>query len=157
MLRHYDVRSCLVVGLLLNQVLHEATSTGEVMVLEEFMRQGARISHARFGITALHVVAKVGTVEVMQIVLAGMSSVDVDMLVDKTTTRHHGMRDGMTALALAAVSGHVSIVEVLVERGASIEVRDRRDMTSLLLAEGAEHQLVVEVLLRVKVKVNVNE
>jgi hypothetical protein len=48
-------------------------------------------------------------------------------------------------------------VEVLVERGASIEVRDRRDMTSLLLAEGAEHQLVVEVLIRVKVKVNVNE
>uniref|UniRef100_A0A8C0D427 Ankyrin repeat domain 17 n=1 Tax=Balaenoptera musculus TaxID=9771 RepID=A0A8C0D427_BALMU len=52
-----------------------------------------------------------------------------------------------TALMLACAGGHEELVQTLLERGASIEHRDKKGFTLLILAATAGHVGVVEILL----------
>lgn len=52
------------------------------------------------------------------------------------------------ALAIAAFYGNLDITELLVNSGASIEVKDEFDRTPLMLASENDHPLVIEYLVR---------
>jgi ankyrin repeat protein len=62
--------------------------------------------------------------------------------VDSKTDSNHD-----TALTLACAGGHDDLVELLINRGADIEHRDKKGFTPLILAATAGHEKVVEVLL----------
>ncbi|RFU29298.1 hypothetical protein B7463_g7026, partial [Scytalidium lignicola] len=54
---------------------------------------------------------------------------------------------GRTPLMWAVENGHMSVVDLLVGEGASIEARDNRDWTSLILATTKRHISIVDLLL----------
>ncbi|XP_044260011.1 ankyrin repeat domain-containing protein 17 isoform X12 [Tribolium madens] len=62
--------------------------------------------------------------------------------VDSKTDSNHD-----TALTLACAGGHEDLVDLLINRGADIEHRDKKGFTPLILAATAGHEKVVEVLL----------
>ncbi|XP_022906707.1 ankyrin repeat domain-containing protein 17 isoform X2 [Onthophagus taurus] len=64
------------------------------------------------------------------------------MDVDSETESNHD-----TALTLACAGGHEELVELLLQRGADIEHRDKKGFTPLILAATAGHEKVVEILL----------
>lgn len=64
------------------------------------------------------------------------------MDVDSETESNHD-----TALTLACAGGHEELVELLLNRGADIEHRDKKGFTPLILAATAGHEKVVEILL----------
>lgn len=63
--------------------------------------------------------------------------------VDSETDSNHD-----TALTLACSGGHEELVELLVNRGANIEHRDKKGFTPLILAATAGHHKVVSTLLK---------
>ncbi|XP_063705994.1 ankyrin repeat and KH domain-containing protein mask-like isoform X2 [Culicoides brevitarsis] len=65
--------------------------------------------------------------------------------VDSETDSNHD-----TALTLACAGGHEELVELLLERGANIEHRDKKGFTPLILASTAGHAKVVEILINRK-------
>lgn len=65
--------------------------------------------------------------------------------VDSKTDSNHD-----TALTLACAGGHDDLVELLLQRGANIEHRDKKGFTPLILASTAGHSKVVEILLHEK-------
>ncbi|XP_045468094.1 ankyrin repeat domain-containing protein 17-like isoform X2 [Harmonia axyridis] len=62
--------------------------------------------------------------------------------VDSETESNHD-----TALTLACAGGHEELVELLLNRGADIEHRDKKGFTPLILAATAGHEKVVEILM----------
>ncbi|KAL3278379.1 hypothetical protein HHI36_013707 [Cryptolaemus montrouzieri] len=64
------------------------------------------------------------------------------MDVDSETESNHD-----TALTLACAGGHEELVELLLNRGADIEHRDKKGFTPLILAATAGHEKVVEILI----------
>ena len=54
---------------------------------------------------------------------------------------------GVTALILAADSGHERVVELLLRRGAAINLQDSIGGTALMLAAHNGHERVVELLI----------
>lgn len=62
--------------------------------------------------------------------------------VDSETESNHD-----TALTLACAGGHEELVELLLNRGADIEHRDKKGFTPLILAATAGHEKVVDILL----------
>uniref|UniRef100_A0A336L5G5 CSON003381 protein n=1 Tax=Culicoides sonorensis TaxID=179676 RepID=A0A336L5G5_CULSO len=65
--------------------------------------------------------------------------------VDSETDSNHD-----TALTLACAGGHEELVELLLDRGANIEHRDKKGFTPLILASTAGHAKVVEILINRK-------
>lgn len=63
--------------------------------------------------------------------------------VDSETDSNHD-----TALTLACAGGHEELVELLIQRNASIEHRDKKGFTPLILAATAGHEKVVNILLK---------
>ena len=59
----------------------------------------------------------------------------------------HIYQSGRTALHYAALSGHIEVVKVLVERGAAINTTDHADRTVLHEVALSGHVEVVKVLL----------
>lgn len=89
--------------------------------------------------TALHLAAKKGCEEMINFLLTNSSRgerFDVDAVTE----------DGRTPLHCAAVSGHVEVVHILLERGANKEVQDSDGRTALDCA--VEHgRMAVEAIL----------
>lgn len=62
--------------------------------------------------------------------------------IDSETDSNHD-----TALTLACAGGHEELVELLLQRDANIEHRDKKGFTPLILAATAGHEKVVNILL----------
>lgn len=71
--------------------------------------------------------------------LLDMSEVEVDM---------QDVISGETALTSSALNGHTDTVSVLLSRGASNDIKNRKDLSPLLLAVKEGHWGVVERLLQ---------
>ena len=52
----------------------------------------------------------------------------------------------MAEFHIAAESGHLECVRLLIENGANVDVREERGMTALELARSAGHEEVVSML-----------
>lgn len=63
--------------------------------------------------------------------------------MDSETDSNHD-----TALTLACAGGHEELVQLLLNRNANIEHRDKKGFTPLILAATAGHEKVVEILLK---------
>lgn len=71
------------------------------------------------------------------------TTIDKTIDVDSETDSNHD-----TALTLACAGGHEELVELLINRGANIEHRDKKGFTPLILAATAGHEKVVDILLK---------
>jgi ankyrin repeat protein len=58
------------------------------------------------------------------------------------------VRDGVTALMLAASNGHIDVVEALIQAGANINLQDNGGRTALDLALKKNHTAIVDFLLK---------
>lgn len=74
---------------------------------------------------------------------AAQTGVDKTIDVDSETDSNHD-----TALTLACAGGHEDLVELLIQRDANIEHRDKKGFTPLILAATAGHEKVVNILLK---------
>ncbi|XP_037909760.1 ankyrin repeat and KH domain-containing protein mask isoform X3 [Hermetia illucens] len=72
-----------------------------------------------------------------------VQSIEKTIDVDSETDSNHD-----TALTLACAGGHEELVELLINRGANIEHRDKKGFTPLILAATAGHEKVVDILLK---------
>uniref|UniRef100_A0A1A9WY66 K Homology domain-containing protein n=1 Tax=Glossina brevipalpis TaxID=37001 RepID=A0A1A9WY66_9MUSC len=75
--------------------------------------------------------------------VAASTALDKTIDVDSETDSNHD-----TALTLACAGGHEELVELLINRGANIEHRDKKGFTPLILAATAGHEKVVDILLK---------
>uniref|UniRef100_W8AVD4 Ankyrin repeat and KH domain-containing protein mask n=3 Tax=Ceratitis capitata TaxID=7213 RepID=W8AVD4_CERCA len=71
------------------------------------------------------------------------TTLDKTIDVDSETDSNHD-----TALTLACAGGHEELVQLLLNRNANIEHRDKKGFTPLILAATAGHEKVVEILLK---------
>ena len=55
--------------------------------------------------------------------------------------------DGMTALMIAAESGQVEVVKLLLDRGAAVNREDKQRLTALMWASGKGHLEIARLLL----------
>jgi ankyrin repeat protein len=115
---------------------------------------------ANSGGTALMFAAGAGHFEVVQALLAAgadpnavvaATSEYIEQVVaavaeGKTDVETH--KDGITALMLAAESGHLEIAQLLVEQGAIVDVADDEDLTPLLNAVKGGHEDIARYLLK---------
>jgi ankyrin repeat protein len=115
---------------------------------------------ANSGGTALMFAAGAGHFEVVQALLAAgadpnavvaATSEYIEQVVaavaeGKTDVEPH--KDGITALMLAAESGHLEIAQLLVEQGAIVDVADDEDLTPLLNAVKGGHEDIARYLLK---------
>lgn len=74
---------------------------------------------------------------------AAQTGADKTIDVDSETDSNHD-----TALTLACAGGHEELVELLIQRDANIEHRDKKGFTPLILAATAGHEKVVNILLK---------
>lgn len=114
-----------------------AAEKGHVAVVDVLIAAHFCDVNARLGDhTVLTLTAMAGRVApVTALVRAGA---DVDAVV--------GDRRGATALLLAAELGHVSIVEALLDDGASVEARDAAGWTALIAGARSGSRAVVQTL-----------
>ena len=71
-------------------------------------------------------------------------------MISASETRRieRGHANGCTPLHLAALQGNAAMVELLIGRGISVNIRDRAGQTPLSKALSAGHRGVVELLQR---------
>lgn len=78
-----------------------------------------------------------------QLAISTQAGADKTIDVDTETDSNHD-----TALTLACAGGHEELVELLIQRDANIEHRDKKGFTPLILAATAGHEKVVNILLK---------
>ena len=57
---------------------------------------------------------------------------------------------GLTALMIAAGSGHINVVQTLLDKGANIKAKDNNKWTALVWANSEDHKDVVKLLNQVR-------
>lgn len=151
--------------------LHVAAEGGHVEIVCRLLEEGNNIEvRDAHGRTALHVAALNGSEEVLRLLLeqdvdinatchqaktalhyAAFSESEgpIKMLIDKIDIEATD-RDGRTALHIAAISYNVykNNWRWLIENGANIGVRDKRNLTPLHLAAGLNNSALVQKLLQ---------
>ncbi|ETV79306.1 hypothetical protein, variant 1 [Aphanomyces astaci] len=109
-------------------VLHLAVICGQHHVVQHLLQQGSKITTDSKGQTPLHLIAWIGDLGLFQVFTR---CVPADQLVAalnvKDSTEH-------TALHVAAIRGHLAILEAFQAAGASAELRTAKGWTAALLA-----------------------
>jgi len=100
-------------------------------------------SRDRHGRTPLIVAAQMGYRTIAGVLVKHHSPINARV-------ERRGRWSGCTALHLAAVKGHVGIVELLIDSGAAINAKDRSDRTALRLAVARNNLKVVRMLIDAK-------
>jgi ankyrin repeat protein len=83
--------------------------------------------------------------------LLGREDLDIDELGIEHPTDPRGTKDMGTALHHAVRRGHREIVELLVERGANVDLEDVQGRTALMLAKENERSKIVDFLTITKI------
>lgn len=120
-----------------NTALTLACFQGRHEVVSLLLDRRANVEHrAKTGLTPLMEAASGGYVEVGRVLL--------DKGADVNATPVPSSRD--TALTIAADKGHCRFVELLLSRGAAVEVKNKKGNSPLWLAANGGHLSVVELL-----------
>jgi ankyrin repeat protein len=125
-------------------ILAGAAEKGKVDVVELLLAHGARLR----GSGAIVAAAEEGEVESVKFLL-GREDLDIDELGIEHPTNRRGTKDMGTALHHAVRRGHREIVELLVERGANVDLEDVQGRTALMLAKENERSEIVDFLTRI--------
>ncbi|KAF8853583.1 ankyrin [Acephala macrosclerotiorum] len=97
-------------------------------------------SRCHCGSTPLMTVAESGYLDMMDSLL-NAENIDLDAKNSKS---------GLTALSLASLKGHESVVKLLLAKNAKVDPKDNKGRTPLSLAAEASHDTVMELLLSVQ-------
>ena len=117
--------------------LHWSCCSGALDVVKMLVKAGADVRvTCNFGNTCLMFAACYGHTETVRYLLR-LKDVDVN----------HEAED-LSALFCAVLQNHAGVVEVLIDAGADIEVKDEQGRSPLLVASRFGHLRVVEVLLK---------
>jgi ankyrin repeat protein len=90
------------------------------------------------GSTGLHQAATMGDLDLVRVIVGGLSKEDIDW---------EDPEDGTTALMRASFYGHSEIAQILVENGASIDLENSRGRTAMMDAVMNNHPGVVYTLM----------
>nr|XP_023030075.1 ankyrin repeat domain-containing protein 17-like [Leptinotarsa decemlineata] len=128
-----------------NTALTLACFQGRHEVVSLLLDRKANVEHrAKTGLTPLMEAASGGYVDVGRVLL--------DKGADVNAIPVPSSRD--TALTIAADKGHVRFVELLLCRGAQVEVKNKKGNSPLWLAANGGHQPVVELLYNVNADID---
>ncbi|XP_055679921.1 ankyrin repeat and KH domain-containing protein mask isoform X9 [Lutzomyia longipalpis] len=120
-----------------NTALTLACFQGRHEVVNLLLERKANVEHrAKTGLTPLMEAASGGYIDVGRVLL--------DKGADVNAAPVPSSRD--TALTIAADKGHVKFVELLLYRGAAVEVKNKKGNSPLWLAANGGHLAVVEIL-----------
>lgn len=155
--------------------LHYACENGHLFVAEQLLKHGADIcARNSSGTTPLHIICLCGASDLLGLIpesLVNCATYDGLSLLHCAADQGHidicaylihlpgvviASRDdaGMTPLHYACISGHIAIVQLLIEHGAYWNCRDDRGRTPLLLAARHGHTFVVDWLVARGANVN---
>ncbi|KAH6865288.1 ankyrin repeat-containing domain protein [Alternaria rosae] len=128
-------------GVALNLMLHKVGNESGVGIdsLDELLKRGARMRYEGFGMTAIHVAAKLGGISVMETLVDNLTEDEIQNDINRTCSRSHGSqgREGKTALAITVMTGRFETVKCLLDNGADSNVVDADGKTALQLAREA--------------------
>lgn len=120
-----------------NTALTLACFQGRHEVVSLLLDRKANVEHrAKTGLTPLMEAASGGYIEVGRVLL--------DKGADVNATPVPSSRD--TALTIAADKGHLKFVDLLLQRGAAVEVKNKKGNSPLWLAANGGHLSVVKIL-----------
>ena len=134
-------------------LLHIASESGHAEIVAEFLKHGANVDQKnKSGYTALHLASKKGHLKVVAILLASGAKIDlhVGLSPEGCNGCHHLSGDfcypNGNALYMASKYGHVNVVKILLNHGASIKT-SRCSISSLQIAcEYGQIEIVKELL-----------
>ncbi|MCJ1242896.1 hypothetical protein MMC30_000092 [Trapelia coarctata] len=171
--RNNTVQRVAVLGTVGFQPLSKASADSDSLLLaaerenwnevQSLLVQGAdpNIKRESDHCTVLHVAADQGNVDAVNLLLANGADIEIrdkhgmTPLVTATAKKHYGLvqvlvaygADGDTALLMAVMQNHLPTVILLLEAGASLEVKDTYGMTPLQWVVRAGRVMMVEELL----------
>lgn len=126
----------------------DAAGRGDCDALLSLLERGADVNGRNNGCTALHTAAVGGYTDAVTL-LARFCGADVDAVVAPSGGAHAANTfHGMTALQIAAASGHTAVAAALADAGASLYHPARPELSALVVAAWCGHTGVVQELLQ---------
>jgi len=139
-----DVESTTMVG---ETPLMMAALYGHVDIIKVLLKKKAKVDKLNLhGCSALHLASKIGNVEIIQLLIDSGEILDLDTLVNAQTN------DGLSALHLA--TSNITIVEILIEHEANVNLKSDSYGTPIFMAAGLGHLDVVQYLIKKKAEIN---
>lgn len=116
--------------------LHYASFHGDEDIVKALLDAGAKTNvWTRWGVTPLHYAVHEGHYDVVKMLLAHQTgTIDIQDNL------------GSTALMDASKRGYVNIVELLIQEGANVDLRDYHGRTVLTIAYEANQREIVQIL-----------
>ncbi|MHC4096327.1 MAG: ankyrin repeat domain-containing protein [Planctomycetota bacterium] len=134
--------------------LFYASKNGHQEVVEVLIAKGANVNvKDKHGLTALHWAALEGHKDAVELLIT--HGVDINTKAeqglkltwyDASTVGGKETNPGGTALHWAAIQGNKDVVELLIARGADLNLKNNRDKTPLTLAKEKKHKDIVKFL-----------
>jgi len=116
-----------------------ASRNGHGDIVEMLLAKGAKVN-ATINMGRLGSVGPTSSYELSHIIFITLPLIYRDLI--KTNCLN-----GVTALMIASNHGHGKIVEMLLAKGAKVNVRNESGMTALMFASMSDHRDIVEMLL----------
>lgn len=154
--------------------LMHAVMHGHLSILDLLLSKGAQVNATTAGWTALHRAADLVNIPMATLLLAKGADIESRSPKDFLPKKHPLARPGSdlddfekvdaseadigwTALLRAATNGQVTMVHILIEKGADIEARSPNNGTPLICAAECNFEAIVEFLLKSGANVNAED
>lgn len=143
--------------------LHEAVENGHKAVVDLLLARGADINAATTqGVTPLHLAVVKGFYQVCESLLAHQAKLDVVFTTSYYSSTWFGVSGKWTPLLLAIRERHPTVAELLLQKGASVDLpgsdyqgsSQGKEITPLTLAASQGDRSLVELLLKYHAKVD---